>query len=91
MPIEILHKSETWGKNQFNSSFPAGLANYLQSKGLENIYLVLDKNLEVQHCKISTTELFGINPTDNDLIFAFESQFTPYQQLVIGHLPRVAK
>ena len=30
---------ETWGKNQFNSSFPAALSSYLSSKGLENIYL----------------------------------------------------
>ena len=82
-------QNETWGKNQFNSSFPAGLTNYLSSKGLENNYLVLDENLKVQHRKISTTELFGIDPTSNDLFFSFESPYTPYQQLVIGHLPRV--
>jgi hypothetical protein len=82
-------QNETWGKNQFNSSFPAGLTNYLSSKGLENNYLILDKDLKVKHSKISTTELFGINPTSDDLFFSFESPYTPYQQLVIGHLPRV--
>jgi HindVP restriction endonuclease len=82
-------QNDTWGKNQFNSSFPAGLTNYLSSKGLENNYLILDKDLKVQHSKISTTELFGIEPTSDDLFFSFESPFTPYQQLVIGHLPRV--
>ena len=82
-------QENTWGKNQFNSSFPAGLTNYLNSKGLENIYLYLDKHLKVQHSKISTTTLFGISPTSDDLFFSFESPFTPYQQLVIGHLPRV--
>lgn len=80
---------DTWGKNQFNSSFPAGLTNYLSSKELENVYLYLDKDLKVQHGKISTTDLFGITPTSDDLFFAFESPYTPYQQLVIGHLPRV--
>lgn len=82
-------QADTWGKNQFNSSFPSALANYLGSKGLENLYLVLDKDLKVQHQKISTTDLFGISPTSDDLFFSFESQYTPYQQLLIGHLPRV--
>lgn len=82
-------QNETWGENQFNSSFPAGLANYLNFKGLENNYLVLDKDLKVQHGKISTSELFGIDPTSDDLFFSFESTYTPYQQLLIGHLPRV--
>ena len=82
-------QNDTWGKNQFNSSFPAGLTNYLSSQGLENNYLVLDEDLNVKHSKISTTELFGISPTSDDLFFSFESPYTPYQQLVIGHLPRV--
>jgi hypothetical protein len=64
-------QNDTWGKNQFNSSFPAGLSNYLSSKGLENNYLILDKNLKVQHSKISTTHLFGIEPTSDDLFFFF--------------------
>ena len=82
-------QNDTWGKNQFNSSFPAGLANYLSSKGLENNYLTLDKELKIQHGKISTEQLFGIAPMSDDLFFSFESPYTPYQQLVIGHLPRV--
>jgi hypothetical protein len=82
-------QADTWGKNQFNSSFPAGLANYLNSKGFENVYLCLDKDLKVKHSKISTKTLFGISPTSDDLFFSFESPYTPYRQLVIGHLPRV--
>lgn len=82
-------QGDSWGKNQFNSSFPAGLANYLSSKEIDNIYLYLDKNLKVQHGKISTTDVFGISPKSDDLFFSFESPYTPYQQLVIGHLPRV--
>ena len=81
--------TETWGKNIFNSSFPASLASYLNHKGFENNYLILDKDLKLQHSKISTTELFGIDPKSDDLFFSFESQYTPYQQFVIGNLPRV--
>ena len=80
---------DSWGKNQFNSSFPTGLANYLSAKNLDNLYLYLNKDLKVKHGKISTTELWGISPTSNDLFFSFESPFSPYQQLLIGHLPRV--
>lgn len=82
-------QADTWGKNQFNSSFPAGLTNFLASKDLENVYLYLNKELEVKHTKISAKQLYGIEPSSDDLFFSFESPYTPYQQLVIGTLPRV--
>jgi len=82
-------QSRAWGKNQFNSSFPASLASFLAYKGFENIYLYLDKDMNVCHGKISTEALFGINPQSDNLFFSFETQYTPYQRLVIGSLPRV--
>ena len=39
-------QKETWGKNQFNSSFPAALACYLYSKGLQAVYITTDKNMD---------------------------------------------
>ncbi|MFT4062346.1 MAG: HindVP family restriction endonuclease [Edaphocola sp.] len=82
-------QADTWGKNQFNSSFPAGLTNFLASKNLDNVYICLDKNLKIQHQKITAEQIYGIQPTSDDLFFSFESQYTPYQQLIIGTLPRV--
>ncbi len=82
-------QKDAWGKNQFNSSFPASLASYLESKNLENIYLVLDENLKIQHKKITTSQLFGLEPTSENLFYSFESVYTPYQQLLVGTLPRV--
>ena len=79
----------TWGKNQFNSSFPASLSAYLESKGFENVYLTLDQNLKVVHQKISTSDFFGLSPNSDDLFYSFESAYTPYEQLLVGHLPRV--
>ena len=79
----------TWGKNQFNSSFPASLSAYLDKKGFENIYLTLNKNLKVVHQKISTSDFFGLDPISDDLFYSFESAYTPYEQLLVGHLPRV--
>lgn len=82
-------QKNTWGKNQFNSSFPASLAAYLHSKNFENIYLTLDENLKVKHGKISTADFFGLEPQSEDLFYSFESTYTPYEQLLVGHLPRV--
>jgi hypothetical protein len=80
---------DTWGKNQFNSSFPAALACFMHSKSINPVYLNLDENLKVVHKMITVTQLFGIEPTTPDLFFAFESDYTPYQQLVIGNIPRI--
>jgi len=82
-------QNETWGKNQFNSSFPAALTAFLPTRNLENIYLTLDKNKHVVHGNISTQELFGINQNSDELFYSFESIFSPYQQFVKGNLPRI--
>lgn len=36
-------KADTWGKNQFNSSFPAALACYMYSKELKVVYIKANK------------------------------------------------
>ena len=38
-----------WGKNQFNSSFPASLVAYMSYRGIEPVYLCIDKNNKVVH------------------------------------------
>lgn len=82
-------RKKSWGKNQFNSSFPAALTAYLHSKDLDCIYLVLNENLKVEHQQLSVDEFFGTSPTSDDIFYAFEAPYAPYQQLVIGKLPRV--
>ncbi len=79
----------TWGKNQFNSSFPASLAAFISKQGLENIYLTLDEKCKVVHNKISTAKLFGIDPSSDNLYYSFESSYAPYQQLVVGNIEGV--
>jgi hypothetical protein len=80
-------KRETWGKNQFNSSFPAALCCFLESKGLQANYLAIT---EGRFCPslISIENIFGIRADDKDVYFAFESLHTPYQKFVLGNLPR---
>lgn len=80
---------DNWGKNQFNSSFPASLTAFLEHQGLKNVYLRLDENMQVYHSSISTAELYGANPLSEDIFYSFESPYVPFQQLVIGNFPRV--
>jgi hypothetical protein len=80
---------EAWGKNCFNSSLPASLCVYLHSKCLESVYLRLDSNLRVEHSSISTTNFYQVDPSSDNIFYAFETQFTPFQQYLIGTLPGV--
>ncbi|MBL0721685.1 MAG: HindVP family restriction endonuclease [Sulfurovum sp.] len=80
-------KETTWGKNQFNSSFPASLCCYLASKDIEANYLSIQDG-QFQPTTIAIKDVFDIEADDSDLYFAFESQHTPFQRYVIGSLPR---
>lgn len=80
---------DAWGKNQFNSSFPAALSGYLASKNLENVYLKINENLEVIHDFIKTESLYGLLIDSENLFYSFESQFLPFQKFSIGNIPRV--
>ncbi len=82
-------QKESWGKNQFNSAFPTALACYMYAHSLDAIYLKLDDDLKVSHSTISINELFKAEPFSKELFFAFESDFSPYQPLVVGNLPRI--
>ena len=64
-------RQETWGKNMFNSSFPAALVAYMYSKKLKSVYIKTDKRNQIEHSKISTEELFGIPPLDKNTFYAF--------------------
>lgn len=79
---------ESWGKNQFNNSFPIALTCYMASKKVDPIYLVLEEDLSITHQLITVEKLFGLPYDDNNLFFSFEESFTPYADLVIGPLPR---
>ncbi len=82
-------KKESWGKNQFNSSFPTSLALYMENRGYKNIYITLNKDLQIKHKTIFTKELFKTNNKKTSVFYAFESVFSPYQKFVIGTLPRI--
>ena len=82
-------KKYAWGKNQFNSSFPASLVCYMQNENLPLIYLELDKEKEVRQKKVDVKKIFGINLLDDLTYFAFEASVNKYQPYVIGSVPRM--
>jgi len=56
---------------------------------IEPNYLTLAGDLTVAVGKIKVEDIFGLPAKDNDLYFAFEDDFAPYQTMVTGNLPRV--
>lgn len=80
-------RRETWGKNQFNSSFPAALCCYLHHKKIEANYLCMSKGNFFQST-IPIDKIFGIDPLSEDVHFAFEAPYSPYNKFVFGELPR---
>ncbi|MBO0322159.1 HindVP family restriction endonuclease [Muricauda sp. CAU 1633] len=71
---------DLWGKNQFNSSFPASLACYMREKMLKAVYLKLDENLNVVADEISIDRLFNTTKPSSEITFNFESKYDPYQK-----------
>lgn len=73
-----------WGKNCFNSSFPAATANYMLENNIPAIYIKLEEqngSLAVVASEIPIKEVFNCGDRHaNQLYFAFESVFEPYQE-----------
>ena len=62
-----------WGKNQFNSSFPASLVAYMGYKGIKPVYLKTDAENNVVHSSITSSELFKIDPLAQNAFYNFEA------------------
>lgn len=71
---------DAWGKNQFNSSFPASLVAYMGSKGVKPVYICTNKDNEIVHKQIDSTVLLGVDPLSEDAYYDYEAGFYPYEQ-----------
>lgn len=71
---------ESWGKNQFNSSFPASLVAYMGSKGIDPVFICTNKNNEIVHKYISSSKLLGIDPLSDEAYYDYEAGYYPYEQ-----------
>lgn len=82
-------KVECWGKNQFNSSFPASLVAYMCSKELSPIYIKTNKCNGIVHEEINGAELFGIDPLSESAYYNFEAGFAPYEKFYQGEREKI--
>ena len=80
---------DCWGKNQFNSSFPASLVAYMYSKGIEPVYICTDKHNHIEHKYIDAKTLFGIDPLAGDAYYNFEAGFAPYEKFYSGEREKI--
>ncbi|MDE5807449.1 MAG: HindVP family restriction endonuclease [Muribaculaceae bacterium] len=78
-----------WGKNQFNSSFPASLVAYMSYKEIKPVYLCTDKENHVVHTYISGEELFRINPLAENAFYNFEASFPAYDKFYTGEREKI--
>lgn len=78
---------DSWGKNKFNSSFPASLCCYLAYKGLSANYLQYS-NGEFGIEEIQIKDLFGTDPLADTTFFSFETSFSRFDQYAVGNNPR---
>jgi hypothetical protein len=78
-----------WGKNQFNSSFPVGLACLMRDRGINAEYLRIDRNRRVYHDELSISDLWGTQLPNDQLFFSFESRYEPYRRFVHDELETI--
>lgn len=78
-----------WGKNQFNSSFPASLVAYMRSKNVCPVYLCTDEKNTVIHQYITPTELFRIDPLSESAFYNFEASFSVYDKFYTGEREKI--
>lgn len=71
-------KKKYWGKNQFNSSFPASLVAYMSSINISPVYLKMTKKNILERSSITGSDLFGIDPLSDDADYRFEMDYYPY-------------
>lgn len=78
-----------WGKNQFNSSFPASLIAYMSYRGIEPVYLCTDVDNNVIHRYISGSSLYGIDPLSENAFYNFEASFPAYDKFYTGEREKI--
>lgn len=71
---------DAWGKNRFNSSFPASLVAYMGSKKMDAVFICTDKANRIVHKRISVVDLMGIDPLSENAYYDYEAGYFPYEQ-----------
>lgn len=80
---------DCWGKNQFNSSFPASLVAYMYSKGLKPVYICTDSSNQIVHKYIDGATLLGIDPLSDEAYYNYEAGYSPYEKFYSGDREKI--
>ena len=78
-----------WGKNQFNSSFPASLVAYMSYKEVKPVYLCTDIDINVIQKYISGRDLFKIDQLAENAFYNFEASFPAYDKFYTGEREKI--
>ncbi|MFA7231996.1 MAG: HindVP family restriction endonuclease, partial [Victivallaceae bacterium] len=78
--------SYAWGKNQFNSSFPAALACYMRDNKLPAVFIKHGTNSNTTLSEISFDDFWQTTLPNDQLFFSFEYRFTPYAEMTIDDI-----
>lgn len=72
--------ADLWGKNQFNSTFPASLCCYMRDNGIKPVYVHTDADFKTYASDTNLTfdDVFNTTAANEDISFLFESNFQPY-------------
>ncbi|MDE6562001.1 MAG: HindVP family restriction endonuclease [Muribaculaceae bacterium] len=81
-------KENSWGKNIFNSSFPASLVAYMYSKNISAVYIKSESGC-IHHTSISGEDLFKINPLSDRAFFNYEAGFSSFDQFYEGEREKI--
>lgn len=79
---------DSWGKNQFNSSFPVALCCYMRDSGAPAMYVSV-KNGTPGVSELSFDEVFGTHLENGKLKFLFESPYDPYREYVEDTMEKI--
>lgn len=73
---------DLWGKNQFNSTFPAAICCYMRDQSIKPVYVAINNDFthRTTDTEINISDVFGTTSTGTDIRFEFESAFQPFQQ-----------
>ena len=82
-------KAANWGKNIFNSSFPASLVAYMYYRGIEPVYLCVDSENRFVQSYISGKDLYGIEPLSDDAYYNFEAGFSAFEKYYTGDREKI--
>ncbi len=75
-----------WGKNQFNSSFPAALACYMRNQKIPSTFIKHGQKSNTVLSEISFDDFWHTTLPNEKLFFSFEYRFTPYAEMTVDDI-----